>query len=362
LLDSVPATHIGALPAAAWWLLFVPGLLRFAAEHTRYRRTLARWRERSYDGAELLQLVPPDLQRETRGVRIRVLWGAAEAAATGIVRPTVWIGDRLLCDGARAALTHELCHLRRHDPLWLIAIALLARVFWWNPIVALQARTATRALEVACDRDCARWLGPVGYGRALAELLLRTSAAKGLALAATIASSSFNVRRLAELERAPRFGVRAALALAICASGSLSAASFGVALPDPRLGSWMEVTNSSPSSPIWRRFSDEGGGLMRLDSYIAPDGTVTAWADLRCDGRDYELRGRNGPLGFALRCHRAGPRRIDDVFSSADRTARDLNVVEEVSADGETYTVTVTKTGLDGQTVDVAHRVFWRLH
>ncbi len=38
------------------------------------------------------------------------------------------------------------------------------------------------------------------------------------------------------------------------------------------------------------------------------------------------------------------------------------DAVEEVSPDGETYTVTVTSTDAAGRSVDVAHRVFWRLH
>jgi hypothetical protein len=50
------------------------------------------------------------------------------------------------------------------------------------------------------------------------------------------------------------------------------------------------------------------------------------------------------------------------VFSWADGVPRDKNVVEEVSADGETYTVSVTSIVAGGHPADVAHRVFWRLH
>jgi beta-lactamase regulating signal transducer with metallopeptidase domain len=359
LFETVPAPRT-TVPSSAWLLLFVPGLYRFAADYAGHRRKLGGWRARSRDGAQLRARAPRALAAQR--CTIRVVEGCTVAAATGLLRPVVWLGERLTGHGLETALTHELCHLRRRDPLWLLAIGLLARLYWWNPIVAAQARQATRWLEMTCDRDCARLLGTVRYGHALAELLLRAVESEGPALAPTIAGGSFNLRRLVELEREPRLGVRGTLAIAACALASVGAAAVGTALPDPRIGGWMEVSQSEAVSPIWRRFSDLGAGMTRVDSYIAPDGTVLAWSDHRCDGRAYPMLGPAGPLANTLACRRVGARRFEYVFAGVDAAQPAENAVEEISADGETYTLTVSRTGVGGRPVEVTHRVFWRLH
>lgn len=109
----------------------------------------------------------------------------------GLVRPIVVVPPALLEDAAllRAALSHELAHVRRRDAIGrAIQIAAVA-LFWWLPVV----RLASRALELARERACDAWaleagdVTPPVYARLLVRMAaLRVAAAPGLASPRTL--------------------------------------------------------------------------------------------------------------------------------------------------------------------------------
>ncbi|MGE0869788.1 MAG: M56 family metallopeptidase [Kofleriaceae bacterium] len=103
----------------------------------------------------------------------------------GVWSPVVVVPRALLDDRAvlRAALVHELAHLRRRDGLTqVIAVAARAVFFYW-PVVRIAIRRFELARESACDAwalEAADIARPV-YARLLVRMASLRSAAVGLA-------------------------------------------------------------------------------------------------------------------------------------------------------------------------------------
>lgn len=359
-----PLTSLGlpaSIPAAAWLLLLAPGLVWFAFDYSAHRRTLRAWSRHSRDGSALSRLLPPSLGGCR--TRIRVISGTATAAASGVLRPTLWIGDRLAGGALRTALTHEYCHARSRDPFWLLLIQLIRRAYCWNPVVGALARQAELWLEADCDRRCADVLGRRSYSESLARLIL-SNGRRASGIAALVAGRSQNVRRLELLQRPVRAGWREYACLALCAATVLGGISFAAPLPDPRIGTWAEVGESAPDDdPILRSFENLGGGLTRLKDDVLHDGTAMLWSDHRCDGRDYAVRNRSGDrTGWTQSCRMLDPLTVEVAVSEADELSPAWRAVDRVSEDGETYTSVVTMRTPDGGDAASVTRVFWRLH
>jgi beta-lactamase regulating signal transducer with metallopeptidase domain len=82
------------------------------------------------------------------------------AFVLGAVRP--WVVLPAGSDHAtrRAALWHELAHVRRRDLLVQTALCVLHALWWPHPLMGLLRRRAAAAREIACDATVARTLGP----------------------------------------------------------------------------------------------------------------------------------------------------------------------------------------------------------
>ena len=225
----VPASFV---PDWSWLMVFVPGLIWFAFDLIAYRATINGWRRDSRCGEALRRLLPVEIAG--RPAEIRIVADPSVAAATGWRRPTIWIGDRVLGAGEqRIALAHEAHHLRRRDPLWLVLIGLIARSFWFNPIVAALKRQAILAIESGCDEACARSLGRQHYRKSLARLVLVGQASSGPALAPALRSSKLDLLRLELLAGNPRMDVRAWVAVLVVAAAGIYGAALGASGPDP---------------------------------------------------------------------------------------------------------------------------------
>ena len=186
------------------------GLVAFAWLAFRQWSILRRWSDIARDGSHLINQVP---KNSRANCRIRIIPDSDTATATGILRPTVWIGERYLHkDHGRGALIHELVHVRRRHPQIASALTLIRCLCWWQPCVWLWVWLGRRELEHDCDEACAELLGRGDYRIALASLIREaTGRFPGLALAGR---RSFNVRRLRYLERFRTAGVRHRLAAA----------------------------------------------------------------------------------------------------------------------------------------------------
>ena len=58
---------------------------------------------------------------------------------------------RLRPEGLRAALAHELSHVRHGDPLRDVVLAALRTLQWFNPVAQVVARRITQETEWRAD-------------------------------------------------------------------------------------------------------------------------------------------------------------------------------------------------------------------
>jgi hypothetical protein len=202
------------------------GALLFVRDLIALQRCVAHWRRHSRPAGELRARLPPELSRIAADIRI--VEGSAVAAATGWLRPTVWLGDRLGEQHLTIALSHEMWHVRAGDPKWLLLIAAVRRTYWWNPLVGHLARQAVLMLESACDHRCAAQLGKDAYRARLASLLLAATA-PAPRLVAT--AGNFDVQRLRLLGEPLRLRARDRSLLAALATAAI--ATTAVAVVDP---------------------------------------------------------------------------------------------------------------------------------
>ncbi|HWN38097.1 MAG TPA: hypothetical protein VNP02_06335, partial [Gammaproteobacteria bacterium] len=117
------STALGYLLTAA----FAVGFALFVRDCLALRRCLRGWRARSRSGEHLRALLPRELAAVA--AEIRIVEGSGVAAASGVLTPTVWLGDRLTEAQRKLSLIHELTHVRARDPAWVGFIAAVRRAY-----------------------------------------------------------------------------------------------------------------------------------------------------------------------------------------------------------------------------------------
>ena len=213
--SELPAVLAATTWKVPWFTVLVValalGLSAFMLLIVRQRSSLRRWRRVARDGAYLLGDLPHRVQAKCD---VRILPGSACAAVTGVLNPTVWIGESQLDDPRlRYMLAHELLHVRRHHTSLVMVLSLLRCLFWWQPFAWLWVWLVRRELEHDCDEACGELLGYADYRATLASLIRdAVPQPSGLAL---VGRRSFNLRRVRNLEAAKAAKVRHRIALAI---------------------------------------------------------------------------------------------------------------------------------------------------
>jgi beta-lactamase regulating signal transducer with metallopeptidase domain len=178
-----PTASIAWLALAAVWLAgAIVVLARAVAGHRRTRRAI----EASRPAPPLARELLADLGAR----RVRLLVGPAITGpfVVGLFRPTIVVPPALLADRAllRAALLHELAHVRRLDAVGR-ALQLVARaLFWWCPVVHLVNRRLDRARESACDAHAleAGQISRPAYARLLLQMAQLNACSHASSLAA----------------------------------------------------------------------------------------------------------------------------------------------------------------------------------
>ena len=225
--------------------LYAIGAGLFVIDCVRLGRSLRQWRGASRRAEELRERLP-SAWRGTRA-EIRVVAHSQVAAASGLLRPIVWIGERFDDEELELVLLHEVCHVRRRDPLWIALIVALRRVYWWNPLVAHLAHQAIAMIESRCDHDCAAWLGKRRYAARLAALML-SAADRSPQLAGAIRSRRSNLLRLRLLRADAALRARDyALIAAVGTAAALAIAGHALARPVlPRPAAVQEAPSGAP--------------------------------------------------------------------------------------------------------------------
>lgn len=98
----------------------------------------------------------------------------------GFAQPRIAISEalvrRLRPEGLRAALAHELSHVRHGDPLRAVGLAALRIVQWFNPVAQIVARRIAQETEWRADDEA---VAATGNAPALARALLESVKARG---------------------------------------------------------------------------------------------------------------------------------------------------------------------------------------
>jgi beta-lactamase regulating signal transducer with metallopeptidase domain len=209
--------------AASWPLLVclfwiagaVVALLRLGIVWLRVDRLVAR-RRRLEDGP-----LPAMLARLCRAaswphpVRLSVSPRLSGPVALG--RGEICLPERVVtrldADGQRGVLAHELAHVVRRDPLWLVASSTLSALFFFQPLNRLAVRHMREAAEFLCDDWAVQRTGScITLARCLAEVASWLDVRRDPAPVAGMATgSSTLVRRIQRLleDSRPRESARA---------------------------------------------------------------------------------------------------------------------------------------------------------
>jgi beta-lactamase regulating signal transducer with metallopeptidase domain len=221
-----PGTAAPAAVAAAsmWWLVIAAAWLVGASAVVAravigHVRVLSAARRASPAPAHARQV----LAAVTRRPPLVVVGDPAIGPyVVGVVRPIIVIPPALLEDPAllRAALLHEMAHVRRRDALGrILQVAANAMFFFW-PVVRLVSRRLDLAREAACDA----WaIEASAVSRpAYARLLLRMAQLRTVQAASLAAPCGLDARVAAVLGPPARARLGATHRIALVAWGALA--------------------------------------------------------------------------------------------------------------------------------------------
>ncbi len=208
--STSPTTRPAPAPrlAAGWvvvpWALVSTCLLALLTLRAwSFRRTLAG--RRSVLEGSLLSLLDTLADRAGLGRRVRLTTSARFAVpfARGVAQPEICMPERALTSlrpsHQEGILAHEVAHLVRRDPLWLLTLRLFEALFFFQPLNRLASRRLTELAELSCDDWAAR---ATGKGRDLAVCLTEVAAwmvkAENRALVPAMAASRSGLARRIE--------------------------------------------------------------------------------------------------------------------------------------------------------------------
>lgn len=138
-----------------------------------------------------------------KNIEIRVGNFSSPGAITGFLKPKIWIDRSIVCPNKlKLVLLHELKHIQQNDHLWMWWLAMVQRLFWWNPIVHYCIRKCKLELELSCDEQCDLELPNKSYVVGLANILINHAKAQNdhrFTLLNIKHSKKLNVQRIERL-------------------------------------------------------------------------------------------------------------------------------------------------------------------
>ena len=167
--------------------------------------------------------------------------------AAGSFRPILLLPDKARewsRDRRRAVLLHELSHLRRRDPLWLVLAQVAGALYWFHPLVWLAVRQLRAESERACD-DAVLRAGEraSGYAEDLLAVALEHTTPAPAAGVAFLRSNGLESRIDAILaRRRDRARLGPTQTLMVATAAFLVSLSLAVAQPVPAASGQKEAT------------------------------------------------------------------------------------------------------------------------
>lgn len=177
-------------------LLIGAGLL--IKDHVKHFYQIKQWKKQSIEQATIWE----DLGLTSQAIQVRFLSLPVAGMATGYFKPTIWLGQNLQGDAQiKTALLHELTHIRNRDPFFILLLASLQKLMWFNPILWCLHAYARKQLELSCDSQCASLFPPEEYKNQLIEIMLNKHQRSfhDAHLLGVNNQSSFNVHRIKTL-------------------------------------------------------------------------------------------------------------------------------------------------------------------
>jgi beta-lactamase regulating signal transducer with metallopeptidase domain len=208
---TAPATTATTTSNGAWpWVLLslvlagsVLGLVRVALGARSLRRQLAGRRDVIED--PLLETWLALCNKAQLTKRVRLSTSPALPSPVALMRREVCVPERAI-DGLtppqqESMLAHELAHVLRRDPAWLVASTIVEALFFFQPLHHLVRRKIEEVSEFQCDDWAARHSGTgVHLAKCLAEVAAWVERQPPTPMAATMASArSPIIRRITRL-------------------------------------------------------------------------------------------------------------------------------------------------------------------
>jgi beta-lactamase regulating signal transducer with metallopeptidase domain len=237
IVNAKAATHAHAPPlgAALGWLVlaFVWSLgtaIVLARGIVRHRGAQHAARSASDAPAFAGELLA-ELAMRVRVKQPRLVVGddATGPYVVGLLRPIIVVPPAILADATllRAALLHELAHVKRRDALGRLVQLTAVALFWWLPVT----RIVSRRLELARERACDAWALESGdvsrpaYARLLLQMAQLRSTGAALAAPHGLDARVTSVLGPVERPRLSRVHKLALLAWVVLALGGARRAS-----------------------------------------------------------------------------------------------------------------------------------------
>ncbi|MCP3920778.1 MAG: M56 family metallopeptidase [bacterium] len=173
--QDVPAAalDVGAVVTWSWIAVSVILLATLAGAHGR-RARLFRTR-RGLARGPLLAVLRTLAREMTPATRVRLSESDAIGSPVALGRSEVCVpsraGTEMTPGEQQAMLAHELAHIARRDPAWLLFAHVLERVFFFQPLVRVVRKCMQEDAEYVCDELATRHIDePVDLARSLARV------------------------------------------------------------------------------------------------------------------------------------------------------------------------------------------------
>ena len=126
-------------------------LLWFAFSNVRFRWYLRSGRIEEISGKLKEQYEALCAERKVKPVPVYFTDPLPSACLVGVFRPYIALPLTAKPQEAIQVLTHEVCHIKNHDPLWNVLRLLCCAVHWFNPLVWIAASMSRTDTELRCD-------------------------------------------------------------------------------------------------------------------------------------------------------------------------------------------------------------------